>query len=170
MVDKVEDAKYIRKMKNGDRDAASYLFDKYYDKVYNYCYKRIWDREVAQDLTQDTFMKVIYSINSYKDYGKFENYLYVIAGNLCKNYYKKKKSIPFAECEEQTHKDEFEQREEQMAIRQALDSLNEVEREIITLRFYHDLKLKDIARIMNMNLSTTKYHLKKGLQEIGGRL
>lgn len=163
----MEDYIYIHKIKNGDQNAASCLFEKYYDRVYHYCYRRVLNQEAAQDLTQDTFIRVISSIDTYKDYGKFENYLYVIAGNLCKNYYKKMQSMPIPfEDVEITDTDDLNSKEEAIVVRQALEGLEEIEREIILLRFYQELKIKDVARILGINLSTTKYHLKKGLDEL----
>lgn len=158
----MEDARQIRKLKKGDRQAVNLLFDKYYDRVYGYCYRHVTHRETAQDLTQEVFLKVFKHMEAYQHYGKFENYLYVIAGNLCKDFYKKKKVLSLEGMEIQVNEEGFSDSESRIIIKEALDKLPDLEREIILLRFYQEQKIKDIAKILGLKLSTAKYHLKKG--------
>lgn len=150
-----------RRLKKGDREGIGRLFDQYYDKVYGYCYRHVTQRETAQDLTQEVFLRVFKHIEDYRHYGKFENYLYVIAGNLCRDFYKKNKPLELYR-EAKTVEEGFSQSEQAIVVKEALDRLPELEREIIYLRFYQDRKIKDIAKILDLNLSTVKYHLKKG--------
>lgn len=156
-----ESNQLIRKLKNGDRESMNYAFDRYYDKVYGYCYRHVNHRETAQDLTQEVFLRVWKHLEDYSHYGKFENYLYVIAGNLCKDYYKRKKPVAFDELEIQVEENGFVRTEESVMVENAMQMLPELEKEIILLRFYQDLKIKDVAKILNLKLSTTKYHLKQ---------
>lgn len=158
----VENNRLIRKLKMGNKESVNRVFEQYYDKVYGYCYRHVTHRETAQDLTQEVFLRVFRHIEDYRHYGKFENYLYVIAGNLCKDFYKKNKFLPLDEMELQIEETGFLQSEQALVVKEALDRLPELEREIIYLRFYQDRKIKDIAKIRNLKLSTTKYHLKKG--------
>ena len=67
-----------------------------YDKIYRYCYFKTNDSYVAEDLTQEAFLK-FFSQNSYIDKGKTLAYLYTIANHLCIAYYKKVKLQPFDE-------------------------------------------------------------------------
>lgn len=163
----MEDTKLILEIKNGKIHLFDELIKKYYEKVYYYCYRHVDNKQAAQDLTQEVFMKVIKSIGSYKHYGKFENYLYVIAGNLCKDFYKKESQYILKEIETGSSEEELSKLENKIIIKEMLDNLPEKEREIIILRFYHDLKIKDIARIMNSGVSITKYRLKRAMKLIG---
>ncbi len=160
----MEDNRLIQKLKKGDSEAFGVLFDRYYDRVYRYCYRRMTDRELAQDMTQEVFLRVLKSIGSYRHYGKFENYLYVIAKNLIRDSYGKREILPIDDVECAVEETGFARIEQYMLFNGALEKLPEREREILLLRYDAELKIKDIARIMEMNLSTTKYHLKKGLQ------
>lgn len=163
----VEDAKVISEIKNGKTYLFDDLINKYYEKVYYYCYRHVDNKQAAQDLTQEVFIKIIKSINNYKHYGKFENYLYVIARNLCKDFHKKEWHYSLKEIEEGSSEQEIYELENKIMIQAALDKLSEDEREIIILRFYHDLKIRDIAKIMDWGVSITKYRLKKAMKLLG---
>lgn len=81
----------------GDEDACEKLVKKYYSSIYQYCLLHINDPYEAEDLTQEVFTRFFSNLYRYKEYGKVKNYLYTIAGNTVKNYYKKKKDIPSEE-------------------------------------------------------------------------
>lgn len=79
------------KIKMGDPDAWDILVHKYYDSVYFYCVRRCYgDCDIASDLTQDIFLKLVESLPRYRFIGKFQNYLYTMAVNTCNNYLKKR--------------------------------------------------------------------------------
>ncbi|OPD35432.1 RNA polymerase subunit sigma [Clostridium botulinum] len=162
----VEDSKLIVEIKNGKIHLFDELIKRYYGKVYYYCYRHLNNKEAAQDLTQEVFMKVIKTIGGYKHYGKFENYLYVVAGNACKDFYKKESKYILKEVEDGSSEEEISKLENKVIIEEALNKLSDNQREIIILRFYQDLKIKDIAKIMNSGISITKYRLKKAIKLI----
>ncbi|CBZ02470.1 RNA polymerase subunit sigma [Clostridium botulinum A2B3 87] len=162
----MEDSKLIVEIKNGKIHLFDELIKRYYGKVYYYCYRHLNNKEAAQDLTQEVFMKVIKTIGGYKHYGKFENYLYVVAGNACKDFYKKESKYILKEVEDGSSEEEISKLENKVIIEEALNKLSDNQREIIILRFYQDLKIKDIAKIMNSGISITKYRLKKAIKLI----
>lgn len=83
----------IRKMKQGDDDAFEIFVRKYYSDILKYCSYHCFDTEYAEDLTQETFANFFAKLSDYRYKGKTKNYLYTIAGNLCKNYYKQQKKL-----------------------------------------------------------------------------
>mgnify|MGYP002673344674 FL=1 len=166
----MSDGSDIRKAQKGDTESMNRLFDRYYDAVYSYCYRHVKHRETAQDLTQEVFLRVCRTLGDYRHYGKFENFLYVIAGNLCKDHYKKRLTYSLDELEVSETETGFARSEDQIVMEQAITSLPELEREIVYLRFYQDLKIKDIAKILDLGLSTTKYHLKKAQEQLAQEL
>lgn len=153
----------IRQVKKGNRQAMGQLMEKHYDEVYRYCFYHLGERELAQDLTQDTFCRVLQHLESYQHYGKFLNYLYVIAGNLCKDYFKKQKPVYMDVLPETSDTRPMEQVDEQLMIRRELEELPIELREVVILRFYHDLKIKDIARIQEVSASLIQHRLKKAI-------
>ena len=166
----MSDGSDIRKAQKGDTESMNRLFDRYYDAVYSYCYRHVKHRETAQDLTQEVFLRVCRTLGDYRHYGKFENFLYVIAGNLCKDHYKKRLTYSLDELEVSETETGFARSEDQIVMEQAITALPELEREIVYLRFYQDLKIKDIAKILDLGLSTTKYHLKKAQEQLAQEL
>lgn len=85
----MNDSRIIAQIKTGKKELFDTLIEKYYNSVYCYCYRHVDNQMTAQDLTQDVFVTVIKNISNYKHYGKFENYLYVIARNRCKDFGRK---------------------------------------------------------------------------------
>ena len=136
--------KLIRMAQRGDKSALDKLIRLYYDSIFSYCYHHVGNRQEAEDLCHDTFCSVLENLEDYHHIGKFQNYLYVVARNKCKNYYKKHRELLMENLPEQT---------------QTLFELQEV----IILRFYQDLNYRSIAQIMGYSLSTAKYRVKKAL-------
>lgn len=163
----MEDKKLVKKIKSGDTEALNELILKYYNDIYSYCYRRLCNKENAQDITQDVFLSFCRNFKNYTERGKCKNYLYVIAHNLCINESRKKTPIPVENIEigdsygNNTLENKFET---EGSVEAALNQLPEEQKDVILLRFYHDFKLKDIAKIMNSGLSVTKYRLGRGLK------
>lgn len=165
----MDDAILIRRIKSGDAGALDLLIQKYYNDIYSYCYRRLGQAYNAQDITQEVFLHFCRNFDSYTHKGKCRNYLYVIAHNTCINAMKKKIPIPQEkvphECAsgDEATIDCFETGD---MIKTALNQLPGDQKEVILLRFYHDLKLKEIAKIMDAGLSVTKYRLSQGLKTL----
>lgn len=153
--------KLIRMAQRGDKSALDKLIRLYYDSIFSYCYHHVGNRQEAEDLCHDTFCSVLENLEDYHHIGKFQNYLYVVARNKCKNYYKKHRELLMENLPEQTQT--FFEVEEGMEINDLVKSLPEELQEVIILRFYQDLNYRSIAQIMGYSLSTAKYRVKKAL-------
>lgn len=150
----------IQKMRMGDDTAIDAFVEKYYPKILQYCRLHIRDYGYAEDLTQETFVKFFRSLSDYRHYGKVANYLYVIAGNVCKDFYKKVREIPMEENSEGAS-DHREQIDTRIAIETAINSLPTELKETAILFFLQEVKLKEIACILGIGLSLVKYRIKK---------
>ena len=148
----------IKKVKNGDDQAGEQLIRKHYSSIYQYCFLHLRDRDLAEDMTQETFTRYFESLEMYTEYGKLKNYLYRIAGNIIKNYYKKKKELPREEMDEAPGSD-MRDAEVRMDIEQAVNRLPDELREITILFFFQELKQKDIAELLDIKLSLVKYRI-----------
>lgn len=149
----------VHRARAGDEEACERLVRKYYPSIYQYCLLHIYDTYEAEDLTQEVFARAFASLDRYREYGRVKNYLYTIAGNVVKNYYKKKKDIPLEELPEV----ETENREEMIGIRldieQAVRKLPEELREVAILSFFQELKQREIAELLQIKLSLVKYRI-----------
>jgi RNA polymerase sigma-70 factor (ECF subfamily) len=161
----------IRRVISGDIQAFDTLVRKYYKNIYAYCYRRTRDENIAADLTQDVFLKVISTIYKYKFTGKFSNFLFTIALNTCNDY--NRKSSPIIDYDMNTltsiERQPLEQiikNEEAQKLHERLYALPDIQREALILYYYHDLKAKDIATITGTPLATTKSRIKQGLDKL----
>lgn len=151
-------------MKQGDEQAFDQFVYKYYQDILKYCLYHCNDHEYAQDLTQETFVSFFGKLSEYQYRGKTKNYLYTIAHNLCKNFYKKRKDIALDSFQFEMidqGRDENEDFEKRMMLEWALTKIPEEYREVIILYYFEEIKLKDIARILNISLSLVKYRLRQ---------
>lgn len=150
----------IQKMRIGDELAFDTFVKKYYPQILTYCRMHISDMNYAEDMTQETFVRFFENLQQYHHYGKAANFLYVIAGNLCHDFYRKNREIPFEQLPEIL--DTYEEcLEEWIDIRIALNQLPDEIRAVAILYFVQEQKQKDIARILNINLSLVKYRISR---------
>lgn len=150
----------IHKMKNGDEAAMELFVRKYYPVIRSYCRCHTYVDEIAEDLTQETFEHFFKSFKSYHHSGKLINYLYTIAGNLCRNSYKKKQDLLLDELPE-TGETSLEGVELRMDIETAVRRLPEEMKEVIILYYFQNLKVREMAEIIGIGVPLAKYRLKK---------
>ncbi len=165
----MDDFLLILKMKQGNEQAFEKFVRKYYSQILQYCKYHCFDMEYAEDLTQETFLKFFAQLQSYYHIGKVKNYLYTIAGNLCKNIAKKKKDTPVEQEvleQEPGFCDVMERTETKIYIESALEELSPELREIIILFYFQECRLTEIADILQISLPLVKYRLKRAREEL----
>ncbi len=150
----------IQKMKLGDDAAIEIFVQKYYAKIFQYCHLHIRDYGYAEDITQETFEKFFRSLDSYKHYGKALNYLYVLAANNCRDYYRKPPELCFGDLPEGTGSD-FKRIEEQVMVELAINRLPPELKEVAVLFFFQELRQKEISKILGIGLPLVKYRVRR---------
>lgn len=144
----------------------------YYEDIFSFLCRRMPNFQDAEDVTQIVFLKLAKNTSSYNEQGKLKNYLFRMAINASNDFYRKKVYYaPIDEVSEQASDDLLPidiiiEDESSRKIKNALLSLPEFQRDTIILRFYQDLTFKDIARITNTNVSTSKSRYKQGLKKL----
>lgn len=169
----------IKQMKRGDEAAMEEFVRNYYPSVLKYCGCHVSDRETARDLTQETFERFFRGLAGYRFQGKDQNYLYVIAGNLCRDFYKKKLPIAGLNVEKPQGEALTTARGEayggagdvdkRLDMEKALQALCPEFREVIILYYFQEFRMKEISRILEIGLPLVKYRLrmaKRQLKEI----
>ncbi len=141
-----------------DEEKLDELIRENYIHIYKYCFYHLGDKETAEDITQDVFLKFLRGLEDYYEYGKLKNYLYVVAKNTMKDYFRKARNTENDNAEK-CYDGGLEEIPQRLDILQALNSLDMSDKELIILRYYQELKLRDIARIMNLPMSTVRYKL-----------
>ncbi len=141
-----------------------------YDKLLRYCYMKLRDRTLAEDVTQETFIRFFES-KDYHSTGKEMAYLYTIARNLCIDYFRKQKEeliedLPAKIQEMPDSSDKVESIVDQLSIEQALDHLTDDEREAVVLRFSGELSVEDIAKSMDISRFAVRRRISSALEKL----
>jgi len=146
-------------------------YEAQYDKIYRYCYFKLHNQTVAEDVTQETFLRFLES-STYKERGKELNYLYTIARNLCIDELRKR---VLEEVSEEVSEEGPEERViESVVMKQALEKLTNEERELVLLRYVNEVPVKVICELrgcsrfaVNRQLKQVLKKLRENLQEKG---
>ncbi len=149
-------------------------YEAQYDKIYRYCYFKLQNQTVAEDVTQETFLRFLES-STYKEQGRELNYLYTIARNLCIDESRKR---VFEELPEETSEDGPEAHVlERVVMKQAMEALTPEERELALLRYVNEVPVKVICELrgcsrfaVNRQLKQVLKKLRENLQEKGAGL
>lgn len=148
----------LQKIKSGNSNAGNQLVKKYYASIYQYCYLHIHDRDYAEDMAQEIFVKFFEAILKGTNIEKVKSYLYRMAGNHIKNYYKKKKDLLCDELPE-ISEEQIASLEIKLDVEKAIEDLPEELKEITILFFFQELKQKEIAELLDIKLSLVKYRV-----------
>ena len=159
----------IHRMKNGDDTAIETFVRKHYPVILRYCHLHIKDKSYAEDATQEVFVRFFRTLNTYQHYGKAQNYLYVIAGNICRDFYRKPEELSVGELPDEPIL-EMEPLDLRLDVRGALDKLPPELREVTILFFFQEVKQKEIARILNIGLPLVKYRIKRAKELLASYL
>lgn len=160
-----DEAIIIEKAKQNDPDAFAELYEEYFDKIYRYIVIKTSDREEAEDMTQQVFLKAHKSISSYKLTGvPFSSWLYRIAHNQIVDYYRKIQKRPdtlsdeiqISDKKENTPEQMIERRMEIARVLEAARNLTEAQREVISLRFAGEMPTARVADIMGKSQGAVK--------------
>lgn len=159
----------IKRIKQGETEALDVLIEGHYDGIYRFCYYKLGDREAAYDCAQETFLNLLRYLDTYVEQKKFKAYLYRIAGNVCTDWFRKN-SVQFVgeEMLEAIQKEDSRLRKVELSdeILRAFHVLSSAQRDVIILHFFYDFKLREIADITNVPMSTVKSRLKQGMDKL----
>ena len=162
------DALLVKNYIAGDENSLSILINRHQSKIYGFIYSKLSDRDMADDIFQDTFIKVIKTLksNSYNEEGKFLPWVMRISHNLIIDYYRKNKKMPmFRETEEfsifSIMSDNVPNIESQMItsqvesdLRKLIKVLPEDQKEVLMMRMYQDLSFKEISELTGVSINT----------------
>jgi RNA polymerase sigma-70 factor, ECF subfamily len=165
------DEQLAQQLQQGDRAALSVLVERHYDPLLGYLYRMTrGDRSLAQDLAQETFLRVLRGISGYVSPRPFKPWLYAIATNLARSHYT---SADLRRTDNSGEEDDYSSEDapdaalleaaEAQAVIRALDGLPVAQREVIVLYFYQSLSLKAIADTLDIPLGTVKSRLSIGV-------
>lgn len=155
----------VEQIRNGNEKAAEELIKRYYSAILRYCGRQGFHLEKAEDLTQETFLKLFKNLSGYKGKRKFKAYLYTIANHLCIDESRKMKVYSLENEEEvRCECDGLRQIEDKSEMEYLLNLLSQEQREAVILRFGEQLEFREIAQAMGCNLRTAQSRVRNALK------
>ena len=169
------DAELIQRVLQGDQDAFSHLVAKYQKRVHALVWRKIGDFHIAQEVTQDAFLRAYQKLGTLKNYNQFPGWLYVIAANLCSDWFRKnpppEQSLEVTDmsevnevsysryvAEKQATEADETRRE---VVKKLLQKLPESERTVMTLYYLGEMTIKAISEFLGVSPNTIKSRLSR---------
>lgn len=166
----------IKQIKNGNREYLDELIELYYPAILRYCLWHMPDRESAQDATQETFLKLVRFIDRYEHKGQFRAFLYRIAANTCIDI---KRNTVMSEQMLDTESEfncyihttsyveqGFSTVEDKQQLETAYANLDNVQRELVLLKYGQELTMREISIVTGLPLRTIQTKLRRTLKQM----
>ena len=180
----VSDEDLMMKCRKGDTGAFELLVRRYQNPLINYIHRFINDYHRAEDLSQETFLRVFKSASRYKPTASFKSWLYTIATNLCRNEIRNRSRRNTCFLEELVEEGEdvyhteimqdtrylpdilLEKKEQRQIIRKTLAQLPDNQRIALTLVTYQDLRYEEVAEILGCSVGAVKALIHRARQKM----
>ncbi|NQU94677.1 MAG: sigma-70 family RNA polymerase sigma factor [Candidatus Omnitrophica bacterium] len=179
-----KDDALVRKFREGDRACFDELYNAYKERIFNFINRKIGDRAVAEELTQEVFINIYLNINRYEPRGLFKAWIYTIASNLAKNELKKRSSMRQVSLSGRAGKGDMDinlegvltkdgfsadsfvkNKELKEAIENALKSLHPLYRDVIALCVIEGLSYEEAAKVLKTNMKTISSRLARARKQ-----
>lgn len=160
-------------VKSGDLQQAAVLFDRYQRRILNFLARMTMDRTIAEDLTQNVFLRMIRYRNSYQAGNKFQSWIYQVARNVFSDHYQanKNRKSDFADVEKMSDtmidpEDGREQHEQEETLRRSLSLLSDEQRELLVLTRFQHMKYEEVAAIMDTTVANIKVRVHRAIAKL----
>ena len=176
----IPDALLVKNYVEGNENALATLIKRHESKIYGFIYSKIADRDISNDIFQDTFIKVIKTLksNSFNEEGKFLPWVMRISHNLIVDHFRKTKKMPmYRETEEFSifsvmsddsltieNKMIFDQVE--VDLKKIIEELPEDQKEVLVMRMYQDMSFKEISELTGVSINTALGRMRYALMNL----
>jgi RNA polymerase sigma-70 factor (ECF subfamily) len=174
------DALLVREYIAGNEEALSALIKRHQSKIYGFIYSKIPDKDITNDVFQDTFIKVIKTLksNSYNEEGKFLPWVMRISHNLVVDHYRKTKKMPlYRETEEfsifsimsddsLTIENKIIADQVEMDLKRLIEELPADQKEVLVMRMYQDMSFKEISESTGVSINTALGRMRYALMNL----
>lgn len=169
----MQDRKYITAFQSGDYSGFEYLYEKYIDVIYAFIFRKTSDRQVAEDICSQVWIKALKSLEFFwdRENANFKSWIYCIAQNTLIDYYRtQKEKIDIESIAQPGISSDFakiiDQKSKLQEVTDYMETMKPIEREIVTLRIWDDLSYKHIAKILEKNEDACKKIFSRALKKI----
>lgn len=169
MLEILNDKELVESYRNGNVASFELLVERHQNKVFSYILMLVKDRQLADDIFQDTFLKIIRTIKAgaYKEEGKFIQFAMRIAHNLVIDHFRKSNRLPMADSvnneysiidnlkyTDRSVEDEMIEEQVYGDLRKMIELLPDEQKEVLNMRMYADMSFKEIADATNVSINT----------------
>jgi RNA polymerase sigma factor (sigma-70 family) len=167
------DEMIMEAVKRGELQQASLLFERYNKRIFNFLARMTMDRELAEDLTQNVFLRIIRYRNSYKEGARFQSWIYQVARNIFSDHYQahKNKFSDFVDVEKisdympDSEESELWDERERL-LHKSMAKLGEEQRELLILTRFQQMKYEEVALIMDTTVANIKVKVHRAIAKL----
>jgi RNA polymerase sigma-70 factor (ECF subfamily) len=171
------DESLLERVRRGDAGGAEELFERYAPALLKFADRMLSDREAAEEVTQEVFVKVISRAHQYDGRAAVSSWLFAIAANACRDRRRRDRraavvpldsvgELPAAGVGVEAR---LASRERRAAVRKALEGLSEEQREALVLARYHGLPYAEIARVLGISVGAVKTRIFRAVENLKAR-
>lgn len=167
------DESIMEAVKEGNLQKASLLFERYHKRIFNFLGQLAGDRELAEDLTQNVFLRMIRYRNSFRGDSRFTPWIYQIARNVYSDHYQMaKKKLPQTVDLDQVSEslpDESENallEEKERLLHRSMELLTEEQRELLILTRFQHMRYEEVAQIMDTTVANIKVKVHRAIGKL----
>lgn len=179
------ETRLARLARKGDQRAFAEIVELYKDKLYHLAYRMMNNRQEAEDVVQESFLRVFKNLDRYDENQKFSTWIYRIATNLCIDRLRKRRPVYSLDAEtdhegldgysmlpsdDRTPESELLLSETQKLIRDAVETLPVKYKSIMILRYLQDLSLQEISEVLDLPVTTVKTRVHRGREYMRKKL
>ncbi len=172
-----DDRSLLERIRRGDASGAEELFERYAPALLRFADRMLSDRESAEEVTQEVFVKVISRAHQYDGRAAVSSWLFAIAANACRDRRRRDRraavvpldavaDLPAAGVGIEAR---LAGRERRLAVRRALQGLSEEQREALVLARYHGLPYAEIARVLGISVGAVKTRIFRAVEALKAR-
>jgi RNA polymerase sigma factor (sigma-70 family) len=167
------DETIMEAVKSGDLQQASVLFERYHKRIFNFLARMAMDRELAEDLTQNVFLRIIKYRNSYREGARFQSWIYQVARNVFTDHYQtqKNKFSDFVDVEkisdrlhDANENEDLDEREK--LLHRSMAMLNDEQRELLVLTRFQHMKYEEVAVVMDTTVANIKVKVHRAIAKL----
>lgn len=174
------DAQLVQNYISGDEKAIEKLIERHQSKIYGFIFSKVRDKDLCEDIFQDTFVKVIKILKSegYNEQGKFISWVMQITNNKIMDHYRAEVKMPKNRDTEDfsvfsimqdgclSVEDQFVNEEISSDLKKLIEKLPENQKEVLKMRIYQNMSFKEIAEVSNCSINTVLGNMRYALQKM----
>jgi RNA polymerase sigma-70 factor, ECF subfamily len=172
-----DDRTLLERIRRGDAGGAEELFERYAPALLRFADRMLSDRDSAEEVTQEVFVKVISRAHQYDGRAAVSSWLFAIAANACRDRRRRDRGatvVPLDSVGELPARGEgietrLAGRERRAAVRRALEGLSDEQREALVLARYHGLPYAEIARVLGISVGAVKTRIFRAIENLKAR-